>query len=508
MDKVYLIPQGLGPCQRKGSASFEGMRDEITPDRQRDWLERRLPELYLALALAVTTLLCFVTAPFFTPDEPNQSCRAISLSHGEWLAHLGPEESGAEIDSGALSAMDGMNDVRMQWEKTAGDFLNRRYGPIASAQERAQQQALEDIRWTHTLVFVPFGNTAVYPPLLYLPAAIGWRSGEALGLTIFQSLRLARLLCAWTAVGLGWLALRLCRCSRWILAVFLLLPSTSFLNASSSQDAVLLAVAALVAAMLSRPLIGRREFTGIELAATAGLIALCATARPPYMAMGLLVFLPAVELEWKNWRGLLPPLGAFLCILTLCALWRYLVTPLGIEWSDEADPAAQAAFLLHHPFAAGWAVLHGTVHAAGDFVWRGLYVIGWNDLVAPRVPGLAAAVGVAGIVLFAPACPLRTWRGWTLLTVCIVSALLGISAAEYVIWTPPGLNTVYGVQPRYWLPLLPLAAMLLQGRIFAPRRSLVAGAAILLALVACTLPGMAAQAFYRESVARVLRLNL
>lgn len=477
---------------------------ERTADWQPIWLERRLPELYLTLALTVATLLCFVTAPFFTPDEPNQSCRAISLSHGEWLAHLGPEESGAEIDSGALNAMDGMNDVRMEWEKTAGDFQNRRYGPLAEA----QQQALEDIGWSHTLVFVPFGNTAVYPPLLYLPAAIGWRSGEALGLTIFESLRLARLLCAWTAVGLAWLALRLCRCSRWMLAPFLLLPSTLFLHASSSQDALLLAVAALAAAMLSRPLVDRREFTRIELAVTAALIALCATARPPYMAMALLVFLPAAELPRRGWRRLFPPLAAFVCILALCALWRYLVTPLGIEWSDEANPAAQVAFLLHHPFAASWALLHGTAQAAADFAGRGLYVVGWNDLVAPRILGIAAAVGVAGILLFAPACPLRTGRGWALLSVCVLSALLGISAAEYVIWTPPGLSTVYGVQPRYWLPLLPLATMLLQGRVLPPRKWLLAGAAALLAITACTLPWMAAQAFYREGLARVLRLNL
>jgi uncharacterized membrane protein len=228
--------------------------------------------------------------------------------------------------------------------------------------------------------------------------------------------------------------------------------------------------------------------------------------------MALLVFLPIVELPKSDWRRLMPALAGFFFVVVACLVWRHLVAPLGIEWSDRADPVIQEAFLRGHPIASTIAVLRGTGQVAGDFAWRGLYVIGWNDLVAPRLLWGAAAVGFAGILLFGPGFPLRNWRSYALLTLTILAAVFGISLAEYIIWTPPGLWTVYGVQPRYWLPLLPLVAMLLQGRMplpaALPRGWLLVGATAMLAAAACTLPWMAAHAFYREDVGAVLRLNL
>jgi uncharacterized membrane protein len=121
------------------------------------------------------------------------------------------------------------------------------------------------------------------------------------------------------------------------------------------------------------------------------------------------------------------------------------------------------------------------------------------------------ALAIVVLLLCAPACPPRSLRGRLLLTLAVAGPLLGISLAEYVIWTPPGFHTVYGIQPRYWLPILPLTTLLLQGRFarYIPARTaLLPIATAILVLIACTLPWMVAHAFYRESVAQVLRLNL
>jgi hypothetical protein len=95
------------------------------------------------------------------------------------------------------------------------------------------------------------------------------------------------------------------------------------------------------------------------------------------------------------------------------------------------------------------------------------------------------------------------------LGVCVAGPLLGVSLAEYIIWTPPGWHTVWGVMPRYWLPMMPLGTMLVQS--LWRRQGAgwpLACAAAGLAGIACTLPWMVAHAFYGESVWRVLRLNL
>ncbi len=492
-------------------------------ERTTSWLgrvERWLPGIYAVLALAINLVLCVATPPFFTPDEPHHSARVMALGRGEWMARMTPGEAGAEIDAHALGVMDGMDAIREAAEKRSPNFLDRAWGPLAGDPERG----LAGIRWAHQEAFAPFPNTAVYPPVLYLPAVAGWRLGEAADWTIFHSLQLARLLEALTTVGIGWAALRVGRGLRWLLFAYLLLPSALFLNASCAQDPVLLAVAGLAAAMLSRALAERREFRLGELAGMTVLLALCATARPPYLALALLLFLPGMEVPgagrrgsaWRRWLG---PLLAFACVVAVSAAWRHLVLPFGFDTGIGADPEEQYGFLREHTLLGAWYVAKGTGAAALDLVRRGMYVVGWNDLLAPA--GLRAAVGVCwlALLLFAPSGPLRTWRGRALLAGATLAPLVGISFAEYIIWTPPGGSVVYGVQPRYWLPVLPLLGMLIQEGLRPvrgvleraagdARRAVLLGAAGGIAVLACTLPWVVAHAFSLESVGRVLRANL
>jgi hypothetical protein len=70
------------------------------------------------------------------------------------------------------------------------------------------------------------------------------------------------------------------------------------------------------------------------------------------------------------------------------------------------------------------------------------------------------------------------------------------------------------VQPRYWLPVLPAMLLLVTG--WRPPRSesgrwrewLFAAATMVLICVACTLPWMAARAFYRAGLIDAVRINL
>lgn len=476
--------------------------------------ERWLPGVYVLVALSVNVLLCLLTPPFFGPDEPHHAARVLSVSRGEWMAQKKGDEVGADIDSNALRVMDRMDTIREAAEKRSPDFLDRAWGPVGEGAQR--QQA--GVRWSGSGAFAEFPNTAVYPPTLYLPAGLGWVVGKACHWTIFWSLRLARLFAALTAVGIGWLALRLCACSRWMLFGYLLFPSAVFLNATCSQDAVLLPVAGLIAAVLSRALVEQREFTRMELGGVAALVLLCATARPPYLAMVLVLFLPGVErtgLAWRRWLG---PTMAAAGVLSASGAWRHLVYPLGVDIDDGADPGLQMLFLRGHPLTGAWFLIRGTVMAGGDFIRRGGYVVGWNDLLAPIGLRVAAAVCFLALVLAARGCPIRSWRGRWLLSVAVAAPLVGISAAEYLIWTPPGVGLVYGIQPRYWLPMMPLGGMLVQGllgpvlgrvgRVERWRGGLVLASGAGVIGLTCTLPSLVAHAFYLESVGQVLWVNL
>jgi uncharacterized membrane protein len=173
----------------------------------------------------------------------------------------------------------------------------------------------------------------------------------------------------------------------------------------------------------------------------------------------------------------------------------------------------QAIFVRSHPFEAARAVMNGTVYAAEDFAHRGVYVVGWNDLLPHHGAAAALTVCLAVMMLFAPACPVRSWLARGLLAVSLAAPIIGISVAEYIIWTPPGGHTVFGIQPRYWLPLIPLLTLLVQGTVggwskTTAGRWLLLVASVVFAMIACTLPWMASYAFYGEGLSRVLALNL
>ena len=247
---------------------------------------------------------------------------------------------------------------------------------------------------------------------------------------------------------LGWGALRVWAGSRSMLLPVLLLPSVLFLDASCAQDACLVGVAALLAAVLSQPLAAWREFTRGELWGVAGMLVVVATARAPYLAMAPVLFLPEVTAEGSGKRRRLEPVAAAVVVAGAWGVWQLLVHRVGLDTADRADPELQAKFLQEHFFAGAWAVVRGTVEAGVDFVRRGLYVVGWNDLLAPGWMAAVVGVCVAGMIVAGGGSLVRGWRGKGLLALCVAAPLLGVSLAEYVIWTPPGFYTVYGVQPE------------------------------------------------------------
>ena len=81
----------------------------------------------------------------------------------------------------------------------------------------------------------------------------------------------------------------------------------------------------------------------------------------------------------------------------------------------------------------------------------------------------------------APALPGRTRLGGAAIVLCVV----GLTFLAALSWTPINYTTIFGVQGRYWLPVLPLAlAVFGAGRSFAVRRPVARQA--VLAVVALT----------------------
>ena len=305
------------------------------PDR--DTTARWLAVAFVLYGLLATALLAIEVPPFRNPDEPAHFLRATQVAAG---GLLGTRFSAIDVDGQPHVFGGGAVDPAVGWALFPFEPIGRQPGTLATTAMWAPK-----IHWSRMRVMVVFSNTVINPPLFYLPAAIGVAVGRVSRMMVVQTLVLSRVLTGVAAVALGAAAIAGAGgAAVWLFAV-LTLPMSLSLIASTAQDALLLAFAALVGAALVRALrtpgeIGRRLFCGL-----VACLALVAVARPPCGALALLP-LALTKLPWR------PRLAAAAVVAGCVLLWSGIVAATSLTnvgRAGGADPAAQLAALGADP---------------------------------------------------------------------------------------------------------------------------------------------------------------
>jgi hypothetical protein len=199
---------------------------------------------------------------------------------------------------------------------------------------------------------------------------------------------------------------------------------------------------------------------GRSLAALAVMLVLVLTARPPY---GALALLPLGLTEIRLRTRIVAAGSIVACLL----LWTALVAATSLNSYGVylgADPAAQLARLGADP----WLLVTASWNAIAQFWPR--YLEGFigrlgTDTV-PLPPAYhSAAWAMLGIAAVAAMLGLRGDRindiSRPVVAALVLGSVVGLFATEYLIWTVPGGAVVDGIQGRYFLPLVLVAAPLL-----------------------------------------------
>jgi uncharacterized membrane protein len=391
--------------------------------------------LYLAAASIFVAFLAIVLPPIQGPDEGAHYVRADQISRGGLIAHrIAPDAAGGVIDLGIMDAID------------------RFYPVVPDLNARVNRAMYDRIPWG-----VPspwnFPNTAVYPPIFYLPSAVAILVGKRVSLDVLQTDRLARLFQGGASVAIATLAVALADVGCVWLFALLLLPSAAGLMGSLTQDGPLLASAALAGSLLlrlRRPGLGKWR---VSLVVVCAIIALLGASRPPYAALVLLV-LAASRVPLKS-RAIAcaSVVAATISWWVLCAVHIFVT----VDRSHAANPRAQIHYLLTHldripgligntmaiSFSKDYAGFFITTFApAGPY-----HVFAWYMLA------LAACVAI-----------IAGWRPRAKDAALVLAAIglstVGIFLLQYLTWTPVGAGSILGVLGRYFVPLaafLPLA---------------------------------------------------
>lgn len=419
--------------------------------------------LFLLCALPVTVLTALITPPGQSPDEPAHVARAAGLLHGAVLGvrvpltdpNTGQVEmlSGVEVNQGLLHAAFGSTtQINGHPVVTADDFLTMRAQPPQQGR-----------------IFTNIPNTVTYFPLTYVPATLGLvLGGLVAGGKPFACIILARfgMLAAYLALGL--LALRIAAYGEALLLAVLLLPMSLFLAGTVNQDGVLIGLACLAAAALTRGTQGMRWF---GLAMLVGLL----LSKPPYLPL-LGMFLLPLFAPGFIWR-LRDTVLAALPVL----LWAGLISALVVVTFgkppyhpgplfagdrsvllDHTDPAVNLHILLAQPsrfITLPWDTLH---QWAASKLAEMIGVLGLLQIVMPFdyyvLWCAAGGVALAGLLFSGrPGAPSGGVQAVSLIwtTGLLAANIWLLLVMFYLNWTNVGLDFVDGVQGRYFLPLLP-----------------------------------------------------
>jgi uncharacterized membrane protein len=378
----------------------------------------------IAAAAILGIAYAILTPPFNVPDETFHFWRPLVIAHGQLM----PQRRGAP-DAGTIP-LGAQNFVFvMWWQRTPQGKMTRELLRVA-AQSPPEIERPKEVRFP-----------TQYTPVPYAPQTIAAMAMYALKLRPFIVFYLGRLLNLAAALALMWMAMRAAPQLAEVIAAVTLLPMTLTLFGSWSPDALTIALATLLTALL----LGERAPRAAI--AVAVVLSLC---KPAYFLIALLV------IPGRFRRSMKIAIIAATAIGTAMAMAYLQIGAYAQRMFDPINAGAQMQCFLGDPMR----FVRGLGRAVAGNGW--IYI----EQIAGRAGGdalmnMPLIVVVVELALLVAAA-LGTMARWRALTAgIVVITILGIFFSQYLVWSIACGEVIEGVQGRYFLPLLTLALTML-----------------------------------------------
>lgn len=432
----------------------------------------RRESAFLLLAITFGLALIALIPPFHAPDEWNHFFRAYQVSEGRIIAEKDPNGrvGGYLPRSLVITAAS----VYFNIPYSAGN-MPRLYEAISDGatteedlypftpEKKAMRASLTQSLFHVPLeqnrrVFISFANTGRFAPVGYLPQALGIRAGRLLDVSPVALMYMARLFNLALWVLLTWMAIRIMPAGGTTLYLLALMPSALYQASSASADPMATGAAfLLVAAIMARASAPDEGNRGLWLITMASLVV---------AVTKFYIFLPAMYGAVAfgrpdRRRTHILTAGLLVAASTVAAgLWLYIckdmITPLRLG----IDPGAQLSFIMNDP-ARFLSILTGTFGASG-LMYAGEFVGQMGHVQVPVPEALTLALWAALIFSALPGERRGISGAAKALAVAVTIASAGtFIMLSYLTWTPVAEGVIQGIQGRYFIPLGPVAFLML-----------------------------------------------
>jgi Predicted membrane protein (DUF2142) len=422
--------------------------------------------VFLLLSLVFGSLIVFATPPLRGPDEIAHFLRIYSYARGGVLPP-------AQVDGRKGMFIEHELNSQLQFFRSAGEWFagarddGVRYGQIMSVYPDAiGANGAAD----HPAVFAPFAGTEGYNPVAYIPYIAAGVIGGLFQLNFPDMLLFMRLLGLATFTAVAAYAIAVTPVLKWAFVLIALMPvslyNRSVLSADGAALSAAMAITALCLKAAWQPAAGRVWERSLWMT-------LCALSKQPQIAF---IFLECIVFRLRDlprrWASvaavILPP-------IILSPLWVWAVSAEIAVWRlqegehhppEHFDPVWKLVYMWEHPLQFPLATWQA-ITVWGDRLWQELIgIVGWQDvMLEPWVYVL--------LTIFLLLVPLQKLQLSTAdrARVTLISGLVAVGYVTlvylifYLIYTPLDVDHVRGVQGRYFVIALPVAAIFIAGLI-------------------------------------------
>lgn len=396
--------------------------------------------LYAAIALPVAILFAFLTPPFQSPDEVGHYWRATSIAMGDLAPTM------VDGRPGALIPNDARDLVAVLWMEMAGKDLRF---------DRSKFQLAHRLQPSEERMRVSF--PAFYTAVPYTPQAVALFAGRWTQRPTLVSFYAGRVMNAVFGVLLVMLAMRLLPEAAWVFGSLGLTPMFLYLAGSFSADVVTTGLAFCATAAALRPIgVPSNPLRRATLPILAGLLSL---AKPGYALITLLC-IPKLRERSERLSVALALIAATIGGLIATAYARAAYYPLRADVVTDAP--AQIAVVAKAPLEFVRVAVVDYVQHAWPYTEQLVGRLGWLDIGLPHIVVFAYALLFVYVAL-SVSLTLRMIER-TILAVVLTATLFVLSLSQYLLWTPVGSAAIEGLQGRYFIPIAPLAILLISTR--------------------------------------------
>lgn len=420
--------------------------------------------VFVVLASVLGLFLVVLTPPLRGPDEPAHFLRAYGIAGGA-IVPMMTDDVGRRGLLLPAPVYDGYTFFADARAKFAGASFT--YFEVFADYRRWQAERPEKLRRANRPpVFVHYEGSEGYTPAPYVPHAAAAAVAKVFDLGFLPAFYLMRLAgLAFTIVVAAYAIARAQRL-QWAFVFIAMLPAALYGRAVISADGAALAFTMVVTALCLNA--ARSDSSGGVLERSLWMT-LSVLSKPPHIVFVALEPMTRRFRELpRRWRVLAAVVAPGLILLLA---WLFAISGDMAAWRmieamrlapEEFDPVRKARFLLESPLHFP-ALMWTTLADQSDLLWRQLIgVLGWLDVWLRREAYVLLGL-ILILLLFDKLDVTRTVR-LRIAFYCLIIVLgyvIGVYLIFYLTWTPIHAPTIWGVQGRYFVVILPASAVLL-----------------------------------------------